>query len=659
MRSGCFCLAWLFCLFGGLASAQQSLGLDLNVGRIHHPLFEISDLRLNLQGKGGTLLMEHLELFGQSWRQVQIDCARLQLESGNFRCEQGFLRFAGQPPVALELRQEKGGWSLSLAPAADERWQAIYGDDGKLRLAFDKVRLALLFAFFPRLAEAAKAWHPAGRISGTAEYGKGKLRAALEVEEGGYASTDGGQAAEKLALSLTLDGQERQEAWRLQGKLTWRGGDLYSNPVFIRADGQSLSFDGELGAAGWKLHAGSLDLPRAGTLNANGYGTWQELTALDVSTPALALQPLGESLLTPFLASQGKPGMELSGQLGYRMQWRDNALKNLRLTLDDGGIRMEGGRFALEGVNGHFDWQDTAATENELSVGRLAIGRLESGAFRLPITLWPQKSFALSAPVTIPLLDGELILRHLAAGLLPDGEWEGALGISLTPVSLEKLTAVLDLPSMAGALSADLPVIRYANREAALDGALIIRVFDGYLNCKDLHFVDPFGVRPRILADVEARHIDLEQLTQTFSFGQVTGFVDADLAGLEIAAWRPLAFDARIASSPGSYPRRISQRAVDNLTSLGSGGAVAALQASFLRFFADFGYRRIGLACRLENGVCHMRGIAGADQGEHYVIVEGGGIPALTVMGHNRQINWEELLARLKAAIGASAPVIQ
>ncbi|MDR3158022.1 MAG: hypothetical protein LBU11_03220, partial [Zoogloeaceae bacterium] len=38
------------------------------------------------------------------------------------------------------------------------------------------------------------------------------------------------------------------------------------------------------------------------------------------------------------------------------------------------------------------------------------------------------------------------------------------------------------------------------------------------------------------------------------------------------------------------------------------GGAMAAIQKSALRFFEDFGYRGIGLSCRLENGVCHMRG---------------------------------------------------
>lgn len=41
-----------------------------------------------------------------------------------------------------------------------------------------------------------------------------------------------------------------------------------------------------------------------------------------------------------------------------------------------------------------------------------------------------------------------------------------------------------------------------------------------------------------------------------------------------------------------------------------------------------------------------MDGIEGAPQG--YVIVKGGGIPAITVIGYNRRVAWEELLGRIQ-----------
>ena len=153
-------------------------------------------------------------------------------------------------------------------------------------------------------------------------------------------------------------------------------------------------------------------------------------------------------------------------------------------------------------------------------------------------------------------------------------------------------------------------------------------------------------------ADIEARHLDLHQLTETFSFGNITGFVDADVRGLELARWRPVAFDARIASSPGEYRRRISQRAVENISALGGAGALAALQRGLIGFFDSFGYRELALRCVLRDGVCAMGGVEGVQRSDGgFVIVRGGGVPALDVIGYNRRVDWNELVDRLQRVI--------
>ena len=74
--------------------------------------------------------------------------------------------------------------------------------------------------------------------------------------------------------------------------------------------------------------------------------------------------------------------------------------------------------------------------------------------------------------------------------------------------------------------------------------------------------------------------------------------------------------------------------------------AITALQRSVLRFLDEFGYERLGLSCRLENAVCEMDGVERAPQG--YVIVKGGGVPAISVIGYNRAVDWRELVERLK-----------
>ena len=59
-----------------------------------------------------------------------------------------------------------------------------------------------------------------------------------------------------------------------------------------------------------------------------------------------------------------------------------------------------------------------------------------------------------------------------------------------------------------------------------------------------------------------------------------------------------------------------------------------------------------------EIGSEEMGGVEDAPQG--YVLVKGGGIPAISVMGYNRQVSWDELLNRLKRVTqGNVKPVIQ
>jgi hypothetical protein len=657
------------------ASPWEGVALRFSIGRIAHPLFTVQDIKLDSDGKGGALTLENLDIMGQVWPKIGISCGELRPEPGRFACRQGRLNLDQQPPIALQLEQEGENWRLRLQPAG-ERWELHYQKNGRVRLDIQDGKPELLLRLIPALT-AFLDWKPVGKLNAHLQYeAEGALSGALALSQGLYNAPDGAQAAENLEATLTFSGRkssdppssaprggERQTSanWRLQGSLEWRQGAIYSAPVLLTARAQRLEFAGEMDAQGWKLAQASLHLPQAGTLVFRGEGDWNGVREATLSADALELKPLGETLLIPLLAGRGLPKIDLSGRLGFAAKWQAGAFASVDIHPDQASLVLDNGRLALEGVGGQLAWRQDGEQAGELRIGRLALGRLESGAFQAPLIIWPQ-SFALTQPVRIPVLDGALEVNHLAAGFdATNREWEGALGFSLSPVSLEKLTQALDIPIMRGLLSADLPRIRYARRVATLDdGALVIQVFDGYLNCTDFRFIDPLGMRPRLQADVNARHIDLEQLTQTFSFGQMTGFVDVDLKGLELAAnWRPQAFQASIASSPGNYRRRISQKAVDNITALGGGGAIAAIQKSALRFFQDFGYRNIGVSCRLENGVCHMAGIAGLNQGEQYTIIEGGGIPALTVMGYNRRVNWDELVDRVKAATQASAPVIQ
>jgi hypothetical protein len=227
----------------------------------------------------------------------------------------------------------------------------------------------------------------------------------------------------------------------------------------------------------------------------------------------------------------------------------------------------------------------------------------------------------------------------------------------IEPVSMRLLTEAVGLPPMNGVLSASIPALSVRPGEITLDGALVVSVFDGYVQATSLSVREPFGVASHLSADLEARHIDLAQLTKTFSFGSITGFADADVRGLELVRWLPTRFDARIASSPGRYPRRISQRAVQNISALGGAGAMAAIQRSLIGLFDTFGYAEIGFRCALDMNVCTAGGVEGADRADGgFTIVRGGGVPAVDVIGYNRRIDWKELVDRLQRVTAGNAP---
>ena len=135
-----------------------------------------------------------------------------------------------------------------------------------------------------------------------------------------------------------------------------------------------------------------------------------------------------------------------------------------------------------------------------------------------------------------------------------------------------------------------------------------------------------------------------------FDFGSISGRLDGRINDLRLVDWEASAFDAELHTvrTPG-VSQRISQRAVQNISSVGDASIVGSLQGQLIGLFDDFGYGRIGISCRLENEVCEMGGLRSA--GDGFTIVEGAGIPRLNGVGFNRRVDWPTLVERL-AAVG-------
>ncbi len=634
-------------LFGACATARQ---IALTIDRIDGPFFAASKITGMLRAVDAITLdlqIAEVSIAGSSWRNVRIRCPELKQERDQLICAQGVLETPAKIPLSFRYSTLTKNLDLALKPAAGEEWRLTL----ESRAAARSLTLAVSNGLVTRLV----AWWPdgwprpnAGSVSGKLVFSDerdAQASAELTVANFGFGDESGLHAGEKIAAVLSLRAQQRGGQWQWQSRLEWKNGDVFWQPLFIGGSGHALSAAGTLDAQRVSVERGRLALAGIGDLDFHGTleRAGGKLATASLKSANLEVAALYDKLLKPALQGTALADLRSAGRVDIAVELRDGKLTAVDLGLKRVFLEDKGRRFALFGLDGNLPWRSDEASTAQLRVAGGEVLRLPFGAFDLPLEMRGIR--VRTRQVQIPLLDGRLTISDFAA----DGEggnWRWRYSGGITPISMQQFTTALGLPVMHGTLSAVIPTVSYRQSTLKVDGALLFQVFDGTIVAQNLALEGPLGKAPRLTADVDMRNLDLDLLTRTFSFGNITGRIDAQVKALELVAWEPVHFDARFASSAGEYPRRISQAAVQNISALGGAGAASAIQRSLLRFFEQFGYAALGLSCKLENGVCRMDGIENVPQG--YVIVKGGGIPAITVLGYNRNVGWRELIERLK-----------
>jgi hypothetical protein len=441
---------------------------------------------------------------------------------------------------------------------------------------------------------------------------------------------------------------------------------LYIDPVFIELDARPLTaavrLDWQPGTHRLVIRSFDMQQPGALSLHASGVinpeqAGWVDTLVLDVRRGELPA--LYETWLQPWLGDTLFADLNTTGGISGRLQWDAGKLAGIALTPEGLGIDDNEQRFGLTGITGQLAWTRTGVVrQSELRWDNGHLYRVPLGSAHIVATA-DATTLHLGEPARIGILDGELQLAEFTLEY-PDGairRWQ--VDGMLTPVSMRRLTRSLGWPEFAGKLSGTIPDVEYAGGILEVGGELLVRVFDGEITLRNLKLEQPFSVVPRLRVDAQVKGLDLETLTRTFSFGRIEGRLDGRLDGLLMESWRPVAFDAGFATPLDDDSRhRISQQALDNISSIGGGGVGGALSRSFLRFFEDFPYDRLGISCRLENGICAMDGVAPAANG--YYIVKGRLLPPrIDVIGYAERVNWNSLVAQLAAAIKREGAVAE
>lgn len=674
--------ALLLLILSGTALAIESARLQTDNLQFAGLDLRSLDIRFNLTENGLAMqaAADQLQLAGEVLNDVELNCRQFKIAAGFWQCRQGQLQFShaifGKQQLTIEFaaNTEIADYRVQLTELAlaDGRFNLdLYVNQQSWQADIDsqQANLTTLLALVPQvlpdmdLSKIAD-WQVAGHFSGKASFSGSGVQlktAALQLTSPdlSFSDTSGDRVAESLNLAIELTANYQQR-WQFQTDLVVNSGQSYWSPVF--ADFQQtpvkLAVNGTIDPVGQSWQFRDIDFRQQNVMSVTGAATiaQQQLQSLHLSLEPSPLPSIYQWWLQPFVPGTAAANLDTGGTIGGALDWQDGQL-TVEANLQQLKINDTAGRFTIEGLEGQFAWTSgKTPLPVDLSWQQIMLGALPIAASQLQAEV-SENQLTLMQTLELPLLDGALQISAFNYQFAPNGsrwQFEGLL----KPLSMQALTQALGWPEMDGKLSGVIPKVSYRDQQIDIEGALQVKVFDGTTIITDLQLQSPFGSLPQLTANMDMQRLDLELLTRTFDFGKISGRLNGQITDLRLLNWRPVQFDAQFATAennPGK--RRISQRAVDNLSQIG-GGASGVMSRSFLRFFDDFSYDKLGIRCKLNNEVCQMSGVENDEQG--YYIVKGGGLPPwINVKGYTRRVDWPDLLARLKAVQTSDGPIIE
>ncbi|MDO4708629.1 MAG: hypothetical protein Q4B94_02225 [Pseudomonadota bacterium] len=649
----------------------------MKVAKVSTDMAQLEGLELRLQWPQGAAqgqLQLHIkklnaDALGYNFQNLHWHCPLRRAAHNGWHCA-GQLRAGEMPPLqlALHLDDEKTWGRLGRG-----RQQASiamrHANPDLAQIDLQQLPLKWLESWLATMLEGAQV--ESGAIDGQVALlmGGAALQAKADLQLGniGLQSADGALVVAGLGGRLQFDYRHKRAA-EMDVQADFSGELLYgAHYLALTEKPVHLALQMQQDAAGiWQLprlfwkDENVLEAEGRIALNAAAEPENIHLRAESADISSLPARYLGGAL-----GQLGLADLQMRGALQARLDWADAELQGLHIRFDDVDIQDPERRFGFEKLVGDIALSADENVDSTLGWQRAEVLGLVFDPAKLGFRS-QQGVLGLRQSAELPMFGGRMRLHDLR--LQPagrEGAMQMAFGLDLQHIDIGKMSRSLGLPEFRGELNGEIPRVVYANDRIDFDGGLAIGLFGGAVQITALSMERPFGTAPTLSADIDFNDLDLLRLTEVFGFGSISGRLDGHLHGLRLVDWQPVRFDARLLTDrkPG-VRQRISQRAVQNISSVGDASFMTSLQNRLIGLFDDFGYARIGIACRLENEVCLMAGLdeaATADSaGAGFTIVKGSGLPRLEVIGHNRRVDWPTLLERLKAAgSGEIEPVIE
>jgi hypothetical protein len=594
---------------------------------------------------------------------------------GGWRCE-GVLRSGGAKPMRLDIALGTAFTDVVLRQGESRlevHRQAAAPDDTRVDLM--KVPLIWSQALLSR-AWADGRWKT-GRLDGSLVISAPanqplRVSGPLTLTAAALETPDGSIAAEGLGAALRLDYRNAANEQRVDLRGELHGGELLFGSAYVALPPTPVALQIEAigDAGGWRLPL--LRWGDGGTLATQGSAAIApdgSLRALDIQIDSDDLSPIADRYLSGWLGGFGLGKLSVTGRLRTRVHLDATGMRGFDAHFDQVDVREPGGKFRFDRLDGDLRFSADAPVDSVLRWGSGHLYGLDFGAAELPLHS-ADGAIALRGSTVVEAIGGKLRFDRFQLRP-PQGEkgMQANFGLTLDEFDIGKLAQSMGWPAFRGTLSGSIPDARYLDDKLVFEGGLEMRVFDGSVEVSSLAMERPFGVAPTVSADLALDDLDLLSVTEVFDFGSISGRLDGNIRGLRLVDWTATAFDAELYTQRRrGVKQRISQRAVQNISSVGDASFVTSLQGQLIGLFDDFGYRRLGISCRLQNQVCAMGGLesigretagSGSDS-SGFTVIQGAGIPRLNVVGFNRRVDWPTLLERLEAVgSGDLKPVVE
>jgi hypothetical protein len=632
-----------------MTAAKKSSQLQLSIAHLSLPK-PFADLKL---------LNIHCSEF--SWGNNEIHClqGKTQLQSKLFNSPQFNFSFHITPKQSqFHIQQLKllDGEFVLQGLAQQNNWQ--------LSLNGNKIGLSVLHQLlFPQLKLSSGQFNITANAHGN-QHGLSRFKTQVQTHKLSIQTADGSKASENVNVNLNLNAIKANQVWLWESNNIFQQGNLYFEPLYLENKNTPISLQGH---GYWNALTQQIEVnfarfnhPELGFITANGSISQRPKLAIDQANLYLNIPNLAAAsaiYLTPFISGGTLEGLSLAGKLEGGLSLKKQAITDAYLISHNLAVSDKKQRFDLQGGIMALNWSNQASfTKNSLfSWQKLNLSAIPIGPGYFSLLL-KQQQISLLTETKLPLLNGYLVISQFDWQRVNNHNPKVHFAGQLKHLSLQQLTQALNWTPLPGNISGQIPSINLVDGKLSLDGGLKIKAFSGDIFINKLAISGFMTDFTQFYTDIQIDNLDMDQLTERFSFGKIQGRVSGYVNNLYLENWQPIGFDAWLATPENDRStHKISQKAVENLASIGGGGAVDLLSRTVLSIFDDFDYDKLGLGCYLNKGVCQLRGVAEADYG--YYIVKGGGLPRIDVLGYNPRIDWGVLRERLKR-ISESEPAV-